>query len=69
MRQVAHKQNKDDVAEKGGQPNDSPVEAHAAEPKKTNSKKDHETSMLIKSIKMKSQQFTSDAKKSRRNRK
>ncbi|PWA79792.1 NUC153-like protein [Artemisia annua] len=67
VRQVAHKQNKDDVAEKGGQPNDSPVEAQAAEPKKSNSKKDHETSMLIKSIKMKSQQLTSDAKKSRRN--
>ncbi|GKG46142.1 hypothetical protein Tco_0498588, partial [Tanacetum coccineum] len=46
---------------------DSPVEAQAAELKNANSKKDHETSMLIKSIKMKSQQLTSDAKKFRRN--
>ncbi|GJU28928.1 retrovirus-related pol polyprotein from transposon TNT 1-94 [Tanacetum coccineum] len=67
VRQVAHKQNKDDVAERGGQLDDSPVEAQAAELKNTNSKKDHETSMLIKSIKMKSQQLTSDAKKFRRN--
>nr|GEW76929.1 pre-rRNA-processing protein ESF1 [Tanacetum cinerariifolium] len=67
VRQVAHKQNKDDVAEKGGQLDDSPVEAQAAEPKNALSKKDHETSMLIKSIKMKSQQLTSDANKSRRN--
>lgn len=70
VRQVAHKQSKDDVEAKGGRDNDEPVEARAPQvEEKSDSKRDkHEISMLLKSVKMKTKQLPlpSNGKKSKR---